>query len=348
MRIILLFVSWLTGWIYYKNLRFLGKKRTNPKEYKISVIIPARNEEKNLPKLFSLLKNQTYKPYEIILVNDNSQDRTEEIGKIFGFKIISLYNDPPEGWIGKNWAIWNGYLESKGDLLLFLDADTEPREDFIEVLLTNYEDYKGLISCWPSQRFEKFYEHLNFTFNLVSVFSMFAFSKKEGAFGPSILISREDYEKVGGHKKVRNKIVEDLALSKECVKQNISVKNFLGVNYIKFRMYNSFLDLFRGFTKNMVKGAFSINIFNFFLIFFYICGVYGSIFYFRESFINPFYFLFMFQFYVISKILGDYKIYDAIIYPIHFLFFLFVFLYSIFRSFFVKTVIWKGRKIRVD
>lgn len=177
---------------------------------------------------------------------------------------------------------------------------------------------------------------------------MFSFSKKEGAFGPSILISRKDYEKVGGHEKVKSKVVEDLALAKECVKENIPVNNFLGNGYIKFRMYNSFLDLFRGFTKNMAKGAFSINIINFLLIFFYFYGVYGSIFYFKESFLNPFYILFVFQFYIVSKGLGDYKFYDALIYPIHFLFFLFSFLYSIFRSFFVKTVIWKGRKIRVD
>lgn len=348
MRIIFFLISWLTGWIYYKRLKFLGKNKANLRDYKISVIIPARDEEKNLQKLFPLLLKQTYKLYEVILVNDDSHDRTEEIGKKFGAKVVSLKGDPPEGWTGKNWALWNGYLNSNGDILLFLDADVEPREDFIEVLLTNYEIYKGLISCWPSQRFEKFYEHLNFTFNLVSVFSMFSFSKKEGAFGPSILISRKDYEKVGGHEKVKSKVVEDLALAKECVKENIPVNNFLGNGYIKFRMYNSFLDLFRGFTKNMAKGAFSINIINFLLIFFYFYGVYGSIFYFKESFLNPFYILFVFQFYIVSKGLGDYKFYDALIYPIHFLFFLFSFLYSIFRSFFVKTVIWKGRKIRVD
>ncbi|MCS7202390.1 MAG: glycosyltransferase family 2 protein [Dictyoglomus sp.] len=347
MRIILFFLSWLIGWIYYKRLKLLERKGSS-EEYKISVIIPARDEEKNLPKLLSSLKNQTYKPYEIILVNDNSRDRTEEIGREHEVKVVSLKEEPPEGWIGKNWALWNGYIESKGELLLFLDADVEPREDFIEVLLSNYDVFRGLISCWPYQRFEKFYEHFNFTFNLVSIFSMFASDKKEGAFGPAIIISREDYERIGGHKKIRSKILEDLALAKECINFNIPVNNFLGGKYIKFRMYNSFKDLFLGFTKNIAKGAFSINIINFLLIFFYFYGIYGSIFYFKSDLLNPFYLIFVIQFYIVTKKLGDYKFYDAIIYPLHFLFFLFTFLYSLFRTFFVKTVIWKGRKIHVD
>jgi len=348
MKEIIIIISWGIGWLYYKTLRFLKREDQNLKDYKISVIIPARNEERNLPKLLSLLEKQTYKPYEIIVVNDNSEDNTEEVARKFNVKVISLHEDPPEGWVGKNWAIWNGYLESGGDLLLFLDADVEPREDFIEVLLESYERYKGLVSCWPYQRFEKFYEHLNFTFNIVSVFSMALFGKKDGAFGPAMLLSRKDYEIAGGHKEVKNKVVEDMSLAKNCIQKNIPVNNFLGNGYIKFRMYpNGISDLFRGFSKNMAKGAFSINILSFLLIFFYIYGVYSSIFYFKSNLLNILYPLYVFQFYILQKKLGDYKWYDALFYPLHFIFFLIVFSYSIFRTFFIKTVIWKGRKIRV-
>ncbi|MFN4245136.1 MAG: glycosyltransferase [Brevinematia bacterium] len=342
-------IAWLLGFIFQIRLKFIKLQNTNEiKNRKISVIIPVRNESKNISKVLYHLKNQKYKPYEIIVVDDNSEDNTVQIAKNYDVKIISLNSDPPDGWTGKNWALWNGYLASEGELLLFLDADVEPREDFIEVLLSNYEHYKGLISCWPYQRFEKLYEHLNFAFNLIPIFSMFILSKSEGAFGPSILISREDYEKVGGNREIKNKIIEDMALAKKCLEKNIPVNNFLGGEYIKFRMYQSFKDLFEGFTKNMAKGAFSVNFFNFLLIFLFMYGIYGSIFYFKENLINIFYILFVIQFYIISRRLGDYKLYDAILYPIHFLFFSFVFIYSIFRSFFVKTVIWKGRKIRVD
>ncbi len=348
MRIILFLIFWLIGWVYYKSLRFLKKEGEISGEYKVSVIIPARNEEKNLDKLLYLLQKQTYKPYEVIVVNDNSEDNTEEVAKRYGVKVVSLYEDPPEGWVGKNWAIWNGYLESRGEILLFLDADVEPREEFIEVMLSNYEKYGGLISCWPYQRFEKFYEHLNLGFNLVSVFSMTLFGKKEGAFGPSMMISREYYEKVGGHKEVRDKVVEDLHFGNLCIKKGVPVNNFLGGEYIKFRMYPKGLrDLIEGFTKNIAKGAFSISLLNFLLVFLYITGVYGSIFYFRSTVLNFLYALYATQLFAIQRRLGDYKWYDAFFYPLHFLFFLSIFLYSIIRIFFVKTVIWKGRKIRV-
>ncbi|ACI19332.1 hypothetical conserved protein [Dictyoglomus thermophilum H-6-12] len=348
MRIILFLFSWLIGWIYYRNLRFLKREGEISGDYKTSVIIPARNEEENLGKLLSLLKKQTYKPYEVIVVNDNSEDDTEGVGERNGARVISLYEEPPEGWVGKNWAIWNGYLESRGDILLFLDADVEPSSEFIEVMLSSYERYGGLISCWPYQRFEKFYEHLNFAFNLVSVFSMAFLGKKEGAFGPAMMISRKDYERIGGHKEVRNKIVEDMEFAKKCLEEGISVNNFLGGEYIKFRMYpHGIKDLFQGFSKNMAKGAFSINIVNFLLIFLYMTGVYGSIFYFRNTIFNFLYILYAIQFSVIQRRLGDYKWYDFLFYPLHFLFFLLVFTYSILRVFFVKTVVWKGRKIRV-
>ena len=345
MRGVLYFLSWLIGWVYYKTLRFLKKEGEISGEYKVSVIIPARNEEKNLDKLLYLLQKQTYKPYEVIVVNDNSEDNTEEVAKRYGVKVVSLYEDPPEGWVGKNWAIWNGYLESRGEILLFLDADVEPREEFIEVMLSNYEKYGGLISCWPYQRFEKFYEHLNFIFNIGAVITMCAI-KKEGAFGPSMMISREDYEKVGGHKEVRDKVVEDLHFGNLCIKKGVPVNNFLGGEYIKFRMYPKGLrDLIEGFSKNSSQGVVSLSFTKFLYLLMWFYGVFGSFAF--ENLINLCYLLFSFQLYIISRRLGDYSIIDSIIYPIHFMFFITVLLYSTFKTFLFKSVSWKGRKINV-
>ncbi len=339
------FLSWAVGWMYYKNLRFLKKEGEISGDYKVSVIIPARNEEENLEKLLSLLQKQTYKPYEVIVVNDNSEDNTEEVAKRYGVKVISLCEDPPLGWVGKNWAIWNGYLESRGDILLFLDADVEPREDFIEVMLRSYERYGGLISCWPYQRFEKFYEHLNFIFNIGAVITMCAV-KKEGAFGPSMMISREDYERVGGHKEVKEKVVEDLHFGNLCIKKGIPVNNFLGGEYIKFRMYPKGLkDLIEGFSKNSSQGLVSLSFTKFLYLLMWFYGLFGSFFF--ENLINFYYLLFSFQLYMFSRRLGDYSIIDSIIYPIHFMFFIAVLLYSTFKTFLFKSVSWKGRKINV-
>lgn len=338
--------AWFIGWVFYKGARFLKKKNLITRNYSLSVIIPARNEEKNIGKLLSLLQKQTYKPYEIIVVDDNSEDNTAEIASKFNVKLIRLEGDPPEGWTGKNWAIWNGYLEAKGEMLLFLDADVEPQEDFIEVLLSNYEIYKGLISCWPYQRFEKFYEHLNMVFNLGAL-AIISSLKVEGAYGPVMLISREDYEKVGGHEAIKDKIVDDLYFGNLCISKGLKVSNFLGNNYVKFRMYPGGLkDLFEGFAKNSAKGAVSLSIYKLILVLVWFYGLCGS--FILENVFNLYYLLFSFQIYVINRRLGDYNIYDALLYPIHFLFAFIVLFYSSLRSLLYKNVVWKGRKINVN
>jgi len=345
MRDVIYLFSWGIGWLYYKTLRFLKREDQNLKDYKISIIIPARNEEINLPKILSLLEKQTYKPYEIIVVNDNSEDNTEEVARKFNVKVISLHEDPPEGWVGKNWAIWNGYLESGGDLLLFLDADVEPREDFIEVLLESYERYKGLVSCWPYQRFEKFYEHLNFIFNLGAVITMSSLGK-EGAYGPVMLISRKDYERVGGHLEIRDKVVEDFYFGNLCMKKGINVTNLLGGEHVRFRMYpGGFWDLLEGFTKNTSQAISSLSLKKFLYLLAWFYGILGSSFY--DGVFNIFYLLFVFQLYIFTRKLGDYNILDSLLYPLHFLFFLFVLIYSTVKGSFLKSVSWKGRKINV-
>jgi len=103
------------------------------KEYNISVVIPARNEEVNIGKILSALLNQSIKVNEIIVVNDNSSDKTAEIVEHFSkldnrVRLINLLQEPPDGWIGKSWALWNGVLNSSGDLLILFDADVEPNK----------------------------------------------------------------------------------------------------------------------------------------------------------------------------------------------------------------------------
>ncbi|MGC1929181.1 MAG: glycosyltransferase [Candidatus Nitrosopolaris sp.] len=105
----------------------------------VSIIIPARNEEKNIKKCLSSLLNQNYPNFEVIAIDDSSTDNTlqimnkikkendtdglETIIQTSKFKIISL-TDKPQGWTGKAWASHQGYLHAQGEILLFTDADT--------------------------------------------------------------------------------------------------------------------------------------------------------------------------------------------------------------------------------
>jgi len=135
MRHFILIISWVIGWLLLRKIRFLKAKNLQNKKVRISVIIPAMNEEHNIGKILNTLKTQNYTPHEIIVVNDNSTDKTESVASSYiGIKIISLKKEPPEGWIGKSWSCWNGYLKSTGNLLLFLDADVELSKEALESL----------------------------------------------------------------------------------------------------------------------------------------------------------------------------------------------------------------------
>ena len=95
---------------------------------KVSIILPARNEEKYIAKCLDSLINQDYPNFEIIAVNDSSTDGTGVIMQQYAAKdpriLVVHAKSKPGGWAGKNWACFQGYLRARGDLLLFTDADT--------------------------------------------------------------------------------------------------------------------------------------------------------------------------------------------------------------------------------
>ncbi|MBD0360026.1 MAG: glycosyltransferase family 2 protein, partial [Nitrososphaeraceae archaeon] len=105
------------------------KKSTNIKNFpKVSIILPARNEEKYIARCLDSLLRQDYPNFEIIAINDSSTYRTEVIMQHYAARdprILVVDAKPkPDGWAGKNWACYQGYLRATGNLLLFTDADT--------------------------------------------------------------------------------------------------------------------------------------------------------------------------------------------------------------------------------
>ncbi|MDH5418420.1 MAG: glycosyltransferase, partial [Nitrosopumilus sp.] len=118
--------------------KFENTSRSTPK---VSVILPARNEEEFLGKCLESLLEQDYENYEIIVIDDSSEDST---GKIIcqyakkNSKIIHVSARPkPEGWMGKNWACMEGYRKVTGELLLFTDADTKHSKNTISLAVAH-------------------------------------------------------------------------------------------------------------------------------------------------------------------------------------------------------------------
>lgn len=348
---LLLITSWIVGWIILGKMRFL-KPYESSKFPRVSVIIPARNEEINLVKILKALQRQTYTNLQIIVVNDNSTDKTRNVALSFeNIKLIDLFEDPPMGWLGKSWACWNGFLKADGEILIFMDADVEPSPEAIESIVGIYSKNKGLVSVWPYQRFERLYEHLTLPFNMVIMGSTGSFSifktRPRGSYGPVIAVGKYDYEKLKGHSAIRSHVLEDVKLGEIFAENGYCVENYLGGELVKFRMYPlGVRQMFEGFTKNMSLGAAAVGM-NFFLSFLWMIGLYSAAFGILQPYKIFYYGLFALQIYLISHKTGDYNFFDALFYPIHYCFFLLVFFVSLVKVLFLKKVVWKGRNIDV-
>lgn len=353
-------ILWLLGWILFFKPKVVPQSLKCSSSSEISVIIPARNEEENIEGVLKSLKEQTEMIYEIIVVDDNSSDKTAEIARRMGAKVIQLKEDPPPGWQGKSWACWNGFLNSKGKIIVFIDADVRLAPDALKNLVCLYKEKRGLISVWPYHKIGKLRESLSFVFNLVALFPMRVsgilknFAKPMGAFGPCIVTSREEYNESGGHASVKDSVVEDVMLGKLYLKNGVPVNNYLGWKQVSFRMYpKGVKSIFEGWGKNIALGLSLIDFISFFFLFFWLTGVISAGFFLNLKKTGTWasvslYCLYSIQIYAISKKVGSFGVIPPLFFPLYFLFFMLIFAFSFFQTYILKRIVWKGRRIKID
>jgi len=328
-------------------------------EAKISVIIPARNEEKNLPVLLSSLMKQTLKPFEIIVVDDHSRDATNDIAHSYGVTVVEC-PPLPDHWTGKNWAVWNGYLKSSGDVLVFLDADVKLSEYALKVLTSAREKVGGAISAVPFHNTVKFYEKLSLLLYLLGVFVFTSPFEKDnpnkGLYGSCIVATRADYEKIRGHSTIRSELLDDLNLGKGFLNAGINVTNFIGHKVVFFRMYQSLKDEVNGFGKGAVLSTSNLKPATLLFVVLWIVGLLASGFLapvllcINPALALPFvagYILYALQLVYFLKFTGKYGLLMPALHVISSMFFLFVMLYATYRVVVKGSVVWKGREIQV-
>ncbi|NUN08867.1 MAG: glycosyltransferase [Ignavibacteriaceae bacterium] len=233
----------------------------------ISVLIPARNEEKNIAACLDSLCSQNYSKYEIIVLDDQSDDRTAEIVKEYslrdtGIRLISG-KSLPSGWLGKNWACHQLSGEAKGEYLLFIDADVTSHPDTLKAANSILALYKpDMLSIFPTQTFtsfgDKFVVPLMNWLLLAFLPLKLVYASRNGSFiaanGQFIMISRETYKKNGGHEAVKDKVVEDMETARSVKNSGGKVMTALGYDMIYCRMYPDFISSFKGFSKNFFPG----------------------------------------------------------------------------------------------
>jgi chlorobactene glucosyltransferase len=236
----------------------------------ISIIIPARNEEENIVDCLNGILNQKYENFELIVVDDNSNDKTPYLVEKFvdknkNLKFLRL-NFLPEGWMGKNFACWNGFNLSKGEYLLFTDADTRfIDENLIEYAISKMKEKDlKLLSLIPKIEAISFIEKIFmplWSFAFITFLPLRILSKKNKfafALGPFLLFERKFYEEIGGHKEIRNEIVDDIFLARKVKKNGGNIAILNGKEFIKVRFYKNYEEIKRGVTKSAF-GAFNYS-----------------------------------------------------------------------------------------
>ena len=241
--------------------KFNSKDHINPK---VSVIVPARNEEKLISKCLDSLLNQDYQNYEIVVIDDSSEDSTGQIIKKYAekhSKIIHVSARPkPEDWMGKNWACMEGYKKATGELLLCTDSDTKYSQNVISLAVAHLESAKIdaltvipkmlCLDNWTKITLPMLSTFLHTRFSALRVNDP---SKKTGYFfGSFFIIKKAVYEAIGTHEGVKHEIIEDGALGKKVKESGFKLKMVRGEHLLEAVWARNWATLWNGLKRLMV------------------------------------------------------------------------------------------------
>jgi chlorobactene glucosyltransferase len=234
----------------------------------VSIIVPARNEEGNLPILLDSLLESRYLPFEIVVVDDRSTDGTAEVVRRYGARDARVRlvegSELPAGWFGKPWACVQGFRAARGDLLLFTDADTRHAPELLGRAVGMLQsDRRDLVTVIGRMVCGSFWERvimpiigalLAIRFHPSSV-NRARRAREVIANGQFILVTRESYEEVGTHEAVKHEVAEDLALAQAYFRGGRPQIFAFALDYLDTRMYTSLAGLVEGWSKNVYVGG---------------------------------------------------------------------------------------------
>jgi chlorobactene glucosyltransferase len=236
-------------------------------EPKVSVLVPARDEEGNVGACLDAVLGQTYRNFEALALDDDSSDGTRrEIDERArrDARVRRLDGAPlPEGWLGKNWACRQLAAAAEGDLFLFVDADVRLAPNALGAAVARMRaDRSRLLTVFPTQRLDSFGERLvtplmNWVLlSLVYLPTIWRTRRLSlsAANGQFLLFDRAAYERIGGHATARLDPVEDMRLAIETKRARYRITTLLGGEAVSCRMYDGFASSWRGFLKNFYPG----------------------------------------------------------------------------------------------
>jgi len=232
---------------------------------RVSIIVPARNEEEDIELSLTRLLELDYDHYEVIAVNDRSTDRTGEIMESVAERDAALgrlrvihHRELPAGWLGKTHAMWTATNAATGDWLLFTDADVLFKPDSVRRALAYAEAERAdHVVVFPQMIMKRPGE-----FMMIAFFqTMFVFGHRPwkvadpktrdhmgvGAFN---LVRRSVYEAVGSYEALRMEVLDDMKLGKVVKNAGFAQRNVFGADLISIRWANGAMGVVNNLTKN--------------------------------------------------------------------------------------------------
>jgi len=230
----------------------------------VTAIVPARNEEAVIAASIASLASQP-EIAEILVVNDQSTDGTASVVRSLKENVPNMRlletTGLPEGWVGKNHALWVGAQEAKSPWLLFTDADAEhERNSASRALQIAQEHNAALVSFSPEQDTETWYEKALIPYIYLRLAKRFSYervndpnSAAAAVNGQFLMMRRDVYDAIGGHSSVAGEVLEDVALAMRVKAAGHRIWFGSGKGIVRVRMYRSFQAMWQGWKKNLYR-----------------------------------------------------------------------------------------------
>jgi chlorobactene glucosyltransferase len=253
--------------IILSNLRIIHRARQHfpPQTFpKVSILLPARNEESRIAGCVQSLLAQDYPSFEVLVLDDQSDDHTRSIlEKIadsqLGLKVLDG-TPPPGDQLGKNWACSLLAHQAKGDLFFFTDADTLHQPGTLRAIVTalvgeQADLLTGIprqeVHTWGERLLVPFFSWALLGFNSLALAYRLRIPALASAVGQVMLFRREAYLAIGGHERVGSSIVDDLKLARQIKAAGLRWRVAHVADLISCRMYQTSQEAQAGFTKNL-------------------------------------------------------------------------------------------------
>jgi chlorobactene glucosyltransferase len=238
---------------------------------RVSICIPARNEAAVIQQTVRTLLAQTYPNFELLLLDDHSEDGTAALALAAAAGDARLRvltgKTLPAGWHGKNWACQQLGEAAQGEWLVFSDADVRWQPTALPALIAEAQRSRAdLLSVWPTQSTVTWGERLVVPLMALVILGYLPalavhhvpFASLAAACGQCLCFHRSAYRNIGGHEAVRARIIEDIVFARLIKRSGLRLRSADGASLIGCRMYTRWSEVRDGYAKNIIAGYGSV------------------------------------------------------------------------------------------